>query len=139
MNTPEPKASISTTFSVGGQDFDPDQFSAVARCQPTKIWRARGAVKNNPAFAQIVWSFKLIKRPHWSVDDAVREMLGRFDEHREQIVSFARQHKCSLGLRCRLHGDETVIIYEIERSTIEQLAAFRSSFSFSIGRRSEKS
>ncbi len=88
------------------------------------------ALKNDPRFPQVEWVYELVRRPHWSIDDAISEMLNLFEERREHIVAFAQQHGLSLHLRLGLHGDETVIIYGIEGLTIERLSAFRCSLSF---------
>jgi len=114
-------------------DFDPDEFSRLVGVKPTKVWRAwASGVKNNTSFEQIVWRYDLKRRLHWSIDDAIREMLDHFNGQRVEIISFAKQHICSLQLRCRLHGDETVIVYQIEQLTIKQFAAFGCSFSLTI-------
>jgi hypothetical protein len=128
-----PIAKITTTLSVGGQDFDPDQLTQIAGHPPSDIWRAKvQGVKGNPAFNQIEWSYSQAKKPHWSIDDAVRELLDSFRERRDSILAFAKKYDCSLHLSLQLHGDSTMIVYGIERETVELLAAFRCSISFVI-------
>lgn len=133
MQIQQPVASISTAFVIGGQRFDPTSFTEVAGRSPTRIWRqGNPQLKNNPAFAQVEWQYELPKRPHWTLDGAIREILELFDERRDQIVSFARDNKCFLHLWIQMHGDSTVIEYRIERPTVEWLAAFGCSLSFSV-------
>jgi hypothetical protein len=130
---PPPIAKITTTLSIGGQDFDPDQLTQITGHSPSNIWRAKiQGVKDNPAFNQIEWSYSQARKPHWSIDDAISEILDVFKERRESILAFARQHECSLHISIQLHGDSTVIVYRIERETVELLAAFRCSMSFVI-------
>jgi hypothetical protein len=62
----------------------------------------------------------------------IRQILGGFKERREQIVVFATQYHCSLHLSLILHGDATVIEYQIDRETVEVLASFGCSISFAI-------
>ena len=133
MQTPEPTGRITTTLKLGGQSFDADRFSEVAHLQPTEIWHPKNKfVKNNPNFAQICWIYSLVKRPHWSIDAAIGEILDPFEPRRSEIVAFAQENKCSLHVRCRIYGDETVIIYNIEHATIERLAAFGCEISFLV-------
>ena len=140
MKNPRPEGKITTTFSLSGQAFDPDLFTRLVCIEPTKIWRQRlESLKSNPAFPQIEWRYVLAKRPHWSMDDAVREMLEAFASRREAIVSFANENKCSLHVRCQLFADSSVIIYELTKGTIETLAGFGCEFSFVIGPEAKKS
>ena len=133
MDNPPPISTITSTLWVGGQDFDLELFSRIAGRAPSEIWRAKvSGVKNNPAFDQIAWKYKHIKRPQWSIDNAIRQILADFKEQREQIVAFAMQYHCSLHLSLILHGDATMIEYQIERGTVELLASFGCSISFAI-------
>jgi len=133
MQASEPIGRITTKLSLGGQSFDANYFSEVARLQPTKIWHQKNeALKNNPNFTQIAWVYGILKRPHWSINDAIREILDLFEARRAEIVAFALKHSCTLHLSCRIYGDETVIIYQIERVTIERLAAFGCELSFTV-------
>jgi Domain of unknown function (DUF4279) len=133
MREEPPVATITTNLSVGGQDFDTNLFTGIAGRAPIEIWHAKArGVRGNPRFNQIEWSYELEKRPHWSIDSAIREMLGIFEPNRDKIVSFCREFNCCLHLLIGLHGDETAIIYEIERRTIEWLAAFGCSISFYV-------
>ncbi|MGA3067788.1 MAG: DUF4279 domain-containing protein [Tepidisphaeraceae bacterium] len=133
MQNEQPTSSITSSLSLEGQEFDPEALSQITGRQPTKVWHQKvDALKGDPKFAQIGWLYRLTKRPHWSIDDAVREILDLFEDRREQILSFVKQHNCSLHLSLRLHGDSTVIIYKIERETLERIANFRCSMSFSV-------
>ena len=129
----KPVGSITTKISLSGQTFDPDLFSEIACAKPTKIWYQQNALlKNDPKFAQIEWRYELRKSPHWSIDDAIQEILDLFEPRRNEIVAFAKKHNCHLHLSCRIFGDETVVIYQIERPTIERLAAFGCELSFTV-------
>lgn len=133
MQALQPPASVTTALVVGGQDFDVALFSQVAGRSPTKIWRQKiPQLQNNPKLAQLEWQYGLAKRPHWSLDGAIREILELFEERREQIVAFVKNNRCFLHLWIQLHGDSTVIEYRIEGPTIEWLAAFGGSLSFSV-------
>ena len=140
MQEHPPVASITVSFSIEGRNFDPDLLSEVAGCSPTKIWHPNPRfLKANPRlfedypkWPKIGWIYELVKHPHWSIDDAIREVLAPFRAHREQIVAFARKHECSIHVRCQLFGDETVIVYMIETATVADLAAFNCSISFTI-------
>lgn len=132
MNNPA-IAQITTTFTLGGREFDPDRFSLVAGRTPTEIWRAKAlGVKDNPSFPQIEWNYFHAKQPRRSIDEAIRRILFDFEQQREQIVAFARSFNCSLHLSLELHGDPTVIVYRIERDTVELLSAFGCSVSFAL-------
>jgi len=133
METPPRIAKITTTFTVAGQDFDPDRFSQIVGRAPSEIWRAKlPGVKDNPSFAQIEWNYSHTKQPRWSIDEAIRQILSDFEQQREQIVAFAKQFNCSLHVSLELHGDATEIVYRIERDTVELLSAFGCSISFAI-------
>ena len=131
MQDQQPLGSVTTCLSIGGQDFDPELLSRTLGVMPTSVWRPRAeAVRGNPNFNQVEWRYEIKNRPHWSLDDAIREILGIFADKREQIATFSERNKCSLHLRCLMHGDSTIIIYEIRRGTLELLAALGCSFSF---------
>jgi hypothetical protein len=128
----QPKGSITVTLFIGGRDFDPEELTALSGLQPARVWRASGKAKGDPLFSQIAWRYELRRRPHWSVDDAVNEMLDLLNPRREQIIAFLRHHDCNVNLHCRIYGDETVLIYQVEFPTIERMAKFGCSFSFKI-------
>jgi hypothetical protein len=135
-----PIASITVSFSIEGRDFDPDLLSEIAGCSPTEIWHPNPRFlavnprlfEDCPDWPKLGWIFELVRHPCWSIDDAIGEDLEPFRERREQIVYFAKQHGCSIHIRCQLFGDETVIVYMIETGTIDDLAAFNCSISCTI-------
>jgi len=137
---PTPIATISVSSSIHGRDFDIDALSEAAGRSPSNVWHPnKRFLQRNPKFYEdhpqyptLGWSYELVKHPFWSIDDAIREVLAPFRARREQIVAFAREHDCSIHIRCQLFGDETVIVYMIETATIADLAAFNCSISFTI-------
>jgi hypothetical protein len=130
---PEPTGKITTIFYFGGQSFPLDGFSRAAGRDPTKVWHQKNATLiGNPNFTQVSWDYVIEKQPCWSVDEAIVAMLDLFEARRKKIVDFSKRHECSLHLCCRIYGDSTKIIYQIERSTIKRLAAFGFEFSFTI-------
>src|SRR5277367_4731527 len=119
METESPIGVITTTISIAGRDFDPMAISRLTGLEPTEIWRQRLEVlKNNPNFPLTAWRYRLKKRPHWSIDSAIRDALAPFVDSRRDLVSFMRRQGCKLELSIVLYGDETVIVYGIEAETI---------------------
>jgi Domain of unknown function (DUF4279) len=128
-----PRGTITSHFSIAGKHFDPDSLSTLIGIEPSEIWRPSNPwVRNRSDIAQIEWRYFLSRRPHWSIDDAIREMLNIFSARHEKIQAFARQHNCEVHLRLSLHADETVIVYEISAETVALLAALGCSLSFHI-------
>jgi hypothetical protein len=140
QENPPPRAKITVSFSIAGRDFNVDALSEAAGRSPTRVWhlntrflqRNPTFYEDNPRYPTLEWSYELAKHPFWSIDDAIREVLAPFRARREQIVAFASKHKCSIHIRCQLFGDETVIVYEIEATTLADLATFNCSISFTI-------
>jgi hypothetical protein len=140
QENPPSRAKITVSFSIYGRDFDIDALSEASGRSPTSVWHpnTRFLQRNptfyddNPQFPTLGWIYKLVKHPFWSIDDAIREVLVPFRARREQIVAFASKHECSIHIRCQLFGDETVILYEIEATTLADLATFNCSISFTI-------
>jgi hypothetical protein len=128
----EAVAKITASLTLGGQDFDPEIFTRIAGREPSEIWRPKVPQKSNPDFPQIEWSYSQIKQPRWSIDEAIRELLDNFSERRNQMVAFANQFGCSFHLSLTLYGDQTVIVYRVERETTDLIASFGCSISLAI-------
>lgn len=128
-----PKGAVSSTLFISGKEFDPDSLSQLIKTEPSEVWRQkRPWLKNRSDIPQIEWRYDLSKRPHWSIDDAIREVLNIFSPRSEKIRAFARQHDCEVHLRLQLHADETVIIYEVSAETMGLLAELGCSLSLHI-------
>jgi hypothetical protein len=128
-----PTGAISLHFGIGGSEFDPEELSQLLQLEPSEVWRQKNPrLQNRNDLAKIEWRYDLLRRRHWSIDDAIREVLDIFGPRCEKIKAFASRHNCKVHLRLRLHADETVVVYEISAKTMESLAALGCSLSFHI-------
>jgi hypothetical protein len=133
MHPPEPPASVTTSFVIGGDDFDPALFSQQIGLSPTKVWhRTLEVLQENLCIPRLEWRYQLDRRPHGSLDDAIQEILAFFFPRREQIVSFADKYNCTVSVICRVHGDSMAIELCVETRTIELLAGLRCAICFSF-------
>jgi Domain of unknown function (DUF4279) len=129
----KPTGAISLFFGIGGKEFDPEALTQLLQLKPSEVWRQKNPrLKNRGDLAKIEWRYDLLRRRHWSIDDAIREILEIFSPCSEEIRAFASEHSCEVHLRLRLHADETVIVYEISAETMESLVALGCSLSFHI-------
>jgi hypothetical protein len=126
-------ASVDSLFVVSGNNFDPSLFSKRIGVSPTKVWRRTSeALKNRQDIPELEWQFQLDKRPHDSLDEAIREILSPFLAFRETIVNFIHEHNCAASVICRIHGDSTSIELCIEPATIDLLARLQCALYFSV-------
>lgn len=128
-----PKGAVSSTFFISGRQFDPDSLSELIGIKPSEIWRQKNpTLMSRNDLPQVEWRYCLVRRAHWSLDSAIREMLNIFSPRSEQIGAFTRRYDCEAHLRLILHHDETVLVYEISADMIALLAALSCSLSFHV-------
>jgi Domain of unknown function (DUF4279) len=126
-------ASVTSLFVIGGHDFDPSLFSEQVGISPTKVWRRTlEALKSRHDIPELEWQYQLDRRPHDSLDEAIREVLGPFVAYREQIVNFIHKYNCSASVIFRIHGSSSLIELCAEPDTVVLLASLRCGLCFSV-------
>jgi hypothetical protein len=126
-------SSVSSLFVVGGKDFDPDLFSNQVGVKPTRIWHCGlESLKERQDIPKLEWQYELARRPHTSLDKAVREILAPFVDKGEHVVGFLHAHDCSACVICRVHGDSSHVELCVESETVQLLAKVQCTICFAI-------
>ncbi len=126
-------ASVTSLFVIGGHDFDPSLFSEQVGISPTKVWRRTlEALKSRHDIPELEWQYQLDRRPHDSLDEAIREVLGPFVAYREQIVNFIHKYNCSASVIFRIYGCSSLIELCAAPDTVVLLASLRCGLCFSV-------
>jgi hypothetical protein len=80
---------LSTYFVISGRDFDTDKCSESLGLEPSVIWRQRlELLKSRDDLANTEWRIGFDKRPLYSLDEAVREVLDVIWPARDRIRAF---------------------------------------------------
>src|SRR5438105_2668886 len=124
---------VTTWFSVGGDDFDAEEFTRLVEIPPTEVWHRRVAIAKeyDGIVPKMAWCLELERRRHNSLDDAINEVLDPLWSKRDVIKSFAVQNRLAVTVVCHIYGDDMWIVKAIEATTIERLATLGSAFHFS--------
>lgn len=133
MNSSEPVATVSSSFTIGGQSFDPDELTSICGVTPTKLWRPRlKVVLDNPMFPNIEWRYEITKARYWRLNDAVQDVIGPFQERSDQIRGFLDANAANASVKCDIYGDQSVLVLCVDAETVAELTKLRCSFSFSM-------
>jgi hypothetical protein len=98
---------ISSSFSVGGNEFDSSEFSEIIEIQPTRIWKqTKPELRNRHDLNNFEWIYKIKKKPLWSIGEAVNEILEIFWLKRQKIVSYSEKNKLSISIGCSIYIDD---------------------------------
>jgi hypothetical protein len=99
-----PTPLISTSFTVGGDEFDASEFSNLIETQPIKIWRQkREDLRNRPDLHNFEWIYEINKKPLWSMGETITEVLEIFWPKRNKIISFCEKNKLSTSIDCSIY------------------------------------
>lgn len=124
---------ISTEFFVAGDSFDTEACTRLFGMNPTEVWRQkRQELVDRPDISNVAWLIRKSKRPLYSVDDAVNEVLDVVWPARQAIRDFADQNAVDIGINCNVTIYEDRPVYELSRQSINRLAQIGCSFGLDI-------
>lgn len=125
---------VTTTLSLSGDAFDPDELTSVIGVEPTQIWRQeRRYIKELvPDSELIAWRHHRHKCAAWSLGEAVEAALSVIWEKKDAVRAFAENHGVTVHVACRPYGDASVIIYSMHAQAIQRLAFFNATLSLTI-------
>ena len=124
---------ISVSLVVGGDDFDTAQLSHVLSINPTRVWsqkiphlRERGDLPN------CEWEYKIERAQHWSIDEAIQQVLDVVWTKRNALCQFAEENKLSTAIVCYVFNETTDPEYTITLSTLKRIVELGAEFSMQL-------
>jgi hypothetical protein len=129
-NTP----SLTTVLSIGGQEFNPNELTALVGIEPTKVWtQQREWIRlSAPDMNTIEWRYELEKQRKWSLGEAIDEILDVVWSKKEGICQFLSERRLRMHIHCRPFGDASVLEYVIQPEVITRMAFFGASLSLAV-------
>ncbi len=92
-------------FCLGGQDFNPEEFSALLGMQPTEIWRQkREELKQRKDLRHVQWIWELGWHEENVLDVVVQRLIDPFIPKAAEIRGFADRYGCEFEVEVMLRG-----------------------------------
>jgi len=124
---------ITTEFYVAGDSLDPDACTRDLGIEPTEIWRQkRPDLIPRTDLSAVSWIIRISKRPYYSVDEAVAEILDVIWPARQSVQEFVSKNAVDVGINCNVTIAVDRPVYELSRRTIERLADIGCEFGLDI-------
>ncbi len=133
MNTTDTAPSLSTHFVISGRDFDPDQCSEALGLKPSNVWRQKlEHLRARDDLANTEWQIGFNKRPLYSVNEAVIEVLDLIWLARDRIRVFISESDLKAALVCSVTIQADRPEYCLSPVAMEKLAALNCEFCLDI-------
>ena len=124
---------ISTHFVISGRDFDPEKCSEALGLKPSTVWRQKlEHLKARSDLANTEWQIGLDKRPLYSLDEAVLEVLGLIWPARKRIRAFLFESNLNVTLVCSVSINADRPEYCLSPTTLGRLAVLHCEFCLDI-------
>jgi hypothetical protein len=125
---------LTTVLSIGGHQFEPDDFTSLVGVKPSKVWTQKHEwIKlTHPDFDIVGWFYELKEQRKWSLGEAIGEVLDVVWSKKEQVGRFLSDNGLTMHIRCRPFGDASVLEYIIQPEAMKKLAFFGASLSLAV-------
>lgn len=124
---------ISTYFYISGSNYDPDEIEKVTGISATGIIEGRKKLLREPHVdGNFSWRLGLKKRPCYSVDDAVSEVLELVSPIKERFQPFMEDAAFDVGIISIVWIDVSEPVYDLKPGTMTRLAELGCEFDLDI-------
>ena len=124
---------LSTHFVISGRDFDPEKCSEILGLKPSAIWRQKlEHLKSRNDLANTEWQIGFDKRPRYSLDEVVSDVIELICSMRDRILEFLSGSNLKATLTCSVSIQADRPEYCLSQLTLEKLAELHCEFCLDI-------